>query len=138
MTDSLPTTITRHRPAALQLPDDPSAAAAMALAVIRGESMFDRAKAVEGLSARVAKLSDAGSDESLEELAAQAVVLNELFVRYSIESMAPGLTANKSALVRMALAAQTSYGRTIALIAGLKLQREGKAQVSLEDVRDDS
>lgn len=138
MTDTLTTTATRHRPAPLQLPDDPRAAAALALAVIKGDDFFRRAEAVEGLTARVAKLADAGSAESLEELAAHLPILEALFLRFASDAISTGMTVNKSALVRMALAAQTSYGRTVALIAGLKLQREGKAQVLVSDVEGDS
>jgi hypothetical protein len=136
MTDSLTTSTSRHRPTPLQLPDDPRAAAALALAVIRGDDTFCRAQAIEGLTARIAKLVDAGSAESLEELTAQLPILNELFLRFSIDAISTGMTINKSSLVRMALAAQTSYGRTVALIAGLKLQREGKASVSVQDAQD--
>lgn len=136
MPNTLTPTTTRHRPAPLQLPDDPRAATALALAVIRGEDTFCRAQAVEGLTARIAKLSDAGSAESLEELTAQLPILNELFLRFSIDAISTGMTVNKSSLVRMALAAQTSYGRTVALIAGLKLQREGNAKVLVQDVEE--
>jgi hypothetical protein len=121
-----------HRPAPLKLPDNPREAAALALAVIRGDDSFCRAEAVEALNARLSKLADAGSEESLEELAAHLPILEALFLRFSADAMHTGLAINKSALIRMALAAQTSYGRTVALIAGLKLQREGKAVVELD------
>ena len=87
------------------------------------------------MTARVAKLSDAGSVESLEELAAHLPVLEALFLRFASDAISTGHPANKATLVRMALAAQTSYSRTMALIAGLKLQREGKALVSIQAPR---
>lgn len=108
----------------------------MALAFIRGDDGYDRARAIEGMAARVAKLSDTGSAESLDELAAQLPVLYALFLRFASDAISTAHPANKSTLVRMALSAQTSYGRTVALIAGLKLQREGKAQVVIQDAGD--
>ncbi len=105
----------------------------MALAYIRGDDSFKRARAIEGLIARVAIQSNAGSDESLKELAAQAVILETLFLRLSTDAMAAASPANQSTLMRMALAAQTSYARTIALIAGLKLQQQGRGQVAIQD-----
>lgn len=129
-------TTSLHRPVRLKLPDDPREAAAMALAFIRGDDGYDRARAIEGMAARVAKLSDTGSAESLDELAAQLPVLYALFLRFASDAISTAHPANKSTLVRMALSAQTSYGRTVALIAGLKLQREGKAQVVIQDAGD--
>jgi hypothetical protein len=125
---------TKHRPAPLQLPADPRAAAALCLAVVKGDDYFRRAEAVEGLSARIAKLSDAGSDQSLEELTAHLPILEALFLRFTTDAISSTSTSGKSALIRMALAAQTSYSRTVALVAGLKLQREGKAVVAMESL----
>lgn len=130
--------VTKHRPAPLLLPTDPLAAAALCLAVIKGDDYFRRAEAVEGLSVRIAKLSDAGSDQSLEELTAHLPILEALFLRFTTDAISSTSTSGKSALIRMALAAQTSYSRTVALIAGLKLQREGKAVVAMESVGADS
>lgn len=128
----------RHRPPPLHLPDDPRAAAALALALIRGDDSFNRAEAVEGLTARIAKLSDAGSAASLEELAAHLPILEALFMRFTADAMTTNMTGSKAALIRMALAAQTSYSRTVVLLAGLKLQRDGKALVTVQGMEGDS
>lgn len=134
MTDNLkPYPAARHRPEPLQLPEDPRKAAALALALIRGDDSFYCAQAVEALNLRIAKLKDAGSTESIEELTVHLPILESLFVRFSSDAMSTNLPANKAALIRMALAAQTSYSRTVALIAGLKLQREGKASVAINN-----
>ena len=124
--------MTAHRPGPLLLPDDPREAAALALAFIRGDDSFHRAQAIEALNGRISKLTNAGSDESLEELAAHLPVLEALFMRFASDTMIMNLPVHKSTMARMALSAQASYSRTVALIAGLKAQRDGKAQVTID------
>lgn len=68
----------------------------------------------------------------LSALATHLPILEALFMRFCLEANATRLPDNKSKLLRMALASQTSYARTVALIAGLKLQREGRAHVSID------
>ncbi|MES2116824.1 MAG: hypothetical protein V4578_16805 [Pseudomonadota bacterium] len=123
----------RHRPAPLTLPDDAREATAFALAAIRGDDTFDRATAIEGLSLRIDKLVDASGDDALSELAAHLPILEALFLRFATDAIETNLPANKSALARMALSAQASFGRTLALMAGLKLQRAGRAEVTVHD-----
>ena len=127
-----------HRPDPLKLPDEPREANALALAFIRGEDTFEAARAIEALNARVAKLADAGSADMLEELAAQLPVLEALFLRFASDTRTVNLPGHKSTLARMALSAQASYARTVALIAGLKMQSEGNARVLPKSLENDS
>jgi len=124
---------TKHRPNEFLLPDDSREATALAIAVIRGENSYNSARALEGLSTRISKLVDADSNEALEELASHLTILETLFVRFSTDAMHFTSPSQKAILIRMAMAAQTNYSRTLALIAGLKLQRQGKAQVIVDD-----
>ncbi len=124
-----PYPISRHRPEPLQLPEDNKEAVALALAVIRGADRFNSASAIEALSKRVSKLSNSDGCDSLDELTAHLPVLEALFLRFTNDAMSAGLATNKSILIRMALAAQNNYSRTVALIEGLKLQRVGRASV---------
>jgi hypothetical protein len=123
--------ISSHRPNAIQLPDDPREAAAGAVALIRGEDAFDRAAGAEALTRRIELLTNPDSDEALDEFTAHLPVLEALFLRFACEASVASRPQHQAALLKISLAAQAAYARTSALIAALRLQREGKASVSL-------
>lgn len=123
--------ITDHRPGAVRLPDDPREAAAGALALIRGESAFNRAAAAEALTRRIELLTIPDSDDALAEFTAHLPVLEALFLRFAGEASVAAKPEHQAALLKISLAAQAAYARTSALIAALRLQRDGKASVTL-------
>jgi hypothetical protein len=125
--------ISSHRPAPIRLPADPREAAAGAVALIKGESSFNRAAGAEALTRRIELLTRPDSDEALAELAAHLPVLEALFLRFSGEASVACRPDHQAALLKIALAAQAAYGRTSALIVALRLQREGRAQVEVTD-----
>jgi hypothetical protein len=122
-----------HRPAPINLPSDPKLATAAVLAYINGDDGIDRAAAIEAMTARATLLAVADSDDALESLAEHLPVLNALFLRFSAEAIAAKAPDHRAKLVKIALSSQTAYARTQALIAGLRLQRQGKAKVVVED-----
>ena len=125
--------ISHHRPAAIQLPDDPRLATASVLAYLCGNDQLDRAAALEALTLRAATLSAIDPQQAIEALAEQLPVLNALFLLFSAESAATKNPDARAKFVKLALAAQNSYARTQALVIGLRAQSEGKAQVTLND-----
>ena len=125
--------ISHHRPAAIQLPDDPRLATASVLAYLCGNDQLDRAAALEALTLRATALSAIDPQQAIEALAEQLPVLNTLFLLFSAESAATKNPDARAKFVKLALAAQNSYARTQALVIGLRAQSEGKAQVTLND-----
>ena len=123
--------ISSHRPGAILLPEDPREAAAGAVAFIRGEDSFDRAAGAEALTRRIELLTNPDSDEALAEFTAHLPVLEALFIRFACEASAASRPQHQAAFLKISLAAQAAYARTSALIAALRLQREGKASVTL-------
>lgn len=111
-----------HRPNAMVLPSDPAEATATALAVINGEDVgsVDRAAAVEGLTARISGLAGGDGKATLNELAHHLPVLHSLFLRIATEAVTTTNPDHRSKLMRMALAAQTNYSRTAALLVSLQ------------------
>lgn len=116
----------------MELPSDPRSAATAVLAFINGEEGIQRAAAIEAMTARATLLADANSDGALEGLAEHLPVLNALFLRFSAEAISAKLPDHKAKFVKIALSAQSAYGRTQALIAGLRAQREGRATVVVD------
>lgn len=112
----------RHRPAPMTLPSDPAEATAVALTIINGDDIgtVDRAAAVEGLTARVTKLAEGDGKAALNELAHHLPVLNAIFLRMASEAATTTNQDHKSKLLRMALAAQTNFTRTAALLVTLQ------------------
>lgn len=128
------TRFSQHRPAPIALPSDPRLASAAVLAYINGDDGVERAGAIEAMTVRAASLAVADSDDALESLAEHLPVLNALFLRFSAEAIATKLPDNRAKLIKIALAAQNSYSRTLALIAGLRAQRQGRATVTVETI----
>lgn len=122
----------RHRPQPMKLPNDPATAAAAVVALVNGHDTVDRAAAIEAMSQRVAQLQDAGADITRYELEAHLLVLKALFLRFSAETITAGTTEQKSKFAKIALAAHSAYLRTVALLAGMQQQTEGRARVVLE------
>ena len=123
--------ISSHRPGAVCLPEDPREAAAGAIALIRGNDAFDRAAGAEALTRRIELLANPDSDEALDEFAAHLPVLEALFLRFAGEASVAVKPEHQAAFLKIALNAQAAYARTSALIAAFRLQRDGKAQVTL-------
>lgn len=123
-----------HRPAPMTLPSDPSDATATALSVINGDAVgsVDRAAAVEGLTARIAKLADSDGKAALNELAHHLPVLHALFLRMATEATTATNPDHKAKLLRMSLAAQTNYARTAALL--VTLRQDSRSSVILNEV----
>ena len=122
----------QHRPPPIELPDDRRLASAAVLAFINGDDVIDRAAAIEAMTERAVVLAVGDSDEALESLADHLPVLNALFLRFSAEAVAAKLPDHRAKLVKIALASQSAYARTQALIAGLRAQREGRVRVVVE------
>ena len=55
----------QHRPAAIQLPDDPRLATAAVLAYVNGSDTIERGAAIEALTARAALLADPDPGEAI-------------------------------------------------------------------------
>ena len=128
-----------HRPAAIQLPDDPQLATAAVLAYVNGADGIERAAAIEALTARAALLSDADPRQAITALAEQLPVLNAMFLIFTAESVATKNAEARAKYVKLALSSQNAYARTQALVIGLRLQTKGNARVALsDDRRDDS
>lgn len=123
--------ITAHRPdpGTIRLPSDPREAAAGAIALIKGESSFNRAAGAEALTRRLELLTCPDSDEALAEFAAHLPVLEALFLRFAGLAAVARDPQHQAALLKISLDAQRAYARTAALITALRLQREGKALV---------
>lgn len=121
----------QHRPAAIQLPDDPKFATAAVLAYVNGADGIERAAAIEALTARAAMLSDADPDEAIAALAEQLPVLNAMFLLFTAESVAAKNPDARAKFVKLALSAQNAYARTQVLVIGLRLQSRGNAHVAL-------
>lgn len=128
--------ITNHRPAPLNLPNDSLAMTAQVIAHIHGNEAFQRAAAVEALTQRIVKLVDADGQDALTTLACQLPILEALFHRYCLEAKYAKQSDHKSKLLRIALNAQASYFRTQALLAGLRLQRQGTAHIDVSAIEE--
>lgn len=122
-----------HRPAAMQLPDDPRLATAAVLAFINDADGIERASAIEALTARAARLADADPGEAIAALAEQLPVLNALFLVFSAESAAAKNPDARGKFVKLALNAQNAYARTQALVIGLRGQSDGRAKLTVTD-----
>lgn len=121
-----------HRPAPLTLPNDPAAAAAAVIALVNGHDSVDRASAIEAMSLRVTQFQAAGADITLYELESHLLVLKALFLRFSAETAKAGTADQRSKFAKIAISAHGAYLRTVALMAGLQHQTEGRARVVLE------
>ena len=120
-----------HRPTAIHLPDDPRLATAMVLAHVNGADSIDRAAAIEALTARAEVLADADPQEAIAALAEQLPVLNSLWLKFAAEAITARTPDARAVFLKLALSAQAAYGRTQALVIGLRLQSKGSACVAL-------
>lgn len=123
----------RHRPTAMALPSDPTAATATALAIINGDDVgsVDRAAAVEGLTTRVINLTNRDCKAVLNELAFHLPVLHSLFLKMASEAATTTNPDHRAKLMRMSLAAQTNYARTAALL--VTLQQAGNPSLIMNE-----
>ena len=125
--------VSAHRPAAMQLPDDPRLATALVLVHINGSSdHVTRAGALEALTQRAQALSSVDLSDAIEALAEQLPVLNALFLVYSAESASAKNVDAKRTYAKLAMNAQDRYCRTQALVIGLRVQSQGAGQVMIE------
>lgn len=133
--DTSPQTATARqtRSQNVTLPADAAEASAQVLAYVRGDATFSPAPALEAMRERVAQLIDPTAPDSLEELARQLPTLEALWLRFAAEAVAAFDTDAKAKSLRMALQAQQAYARTFTLLRGLALQKQGLAQVVIED-----
>lgn len=126
-----------HRPAAIQLRNDPRLATAVVLAYVNGADGIERAAAIEALTARAALLSDADPQQAIAALAEQLPVLNAMFLVFTAESVATKNADARANYVKLALSSQSAYARTQALVIGLRLQSKGNTRVTLTDAVED-
>lgn len=133
MQDFLPAPrVSPHRPAPIQLPDDPRLATALVLAYVNGADSIDWAPALEALTLRAEALGDVDPRQAIGSLAEQLPVLNSLFLKFVAESVSAQRTEARASFLRLALNAQNAYARTLALVVGLRAQSEGRARVIVE------
>ena len=126
--------VSAHRPAAVQLPDDPRLATALVLAHINGNSdHVTRAGALEALTQRAQALSSVDPSDAIEALADQLPVLNGLYLLFSAECASAKNLDAKRTYAKLAMGAQDRYCRTQALVIGLRVQSQGKGQVVIEE-----
>lgn len=101
------------------------------LALTMGSEGLPPAAALEELRQRVARLRDPTSPAALEELSGHLPLLDALWQRMAAEAVRAKRPDDRVRLLRAALHAQAAYGRTVALLHGLELQRRGLAVVSV-------
>ncbi len=99
-------------------------AAVMIACYINGGDSEDRARALEVEGGRLLALSDSSSPESVQTLASHLPVLEALFLKLAKDAVICKSAGDKARLVKAALQAQASYGRTVALLAKLKRQAD--------------
>lgn len=121
-----------HRPAPIQLPDDPRLATALVLAHVNGHSSIDSAAALEALTSRVAELTDADPATAIGALGEQLPVLNSLWLKFTVECVNAKTSEARATFLKLALNAQKAYARTQALVIGLRAQALGQARVVIE------
>ena len=94
------------------------------LALTMGSEGLPPAAALEELRQRVARLRDPTSPAALEELSGHLPLLDALWQRMAAEAVRAKRPDDRVRLLRAALHAQAAYGRTVALLHGLELQRQ--------------
>lgn len=123
-----------HRAPAITLPSDPAQSAALVLRYVQtADTAFDRSGAIEAMNQRLALLRDSASGQVMDELAAHAALLDGLFQRWTAEAIAAKVPDHRTKFMKLALASQASYTRTVIAMEALKAQRQGKARVTLDD-----
>jgi len=100
------------------------AAAVMIACYINGGDSEDRARALEVEGGRLLALSDSSSPESVQTLASHLPVLEALFLKLAKDAVICKSADDKAKMVKAALQAQASYGRTVELLAKLKRQAD--------------
>lgn len=125
----------QRNPPVIEMSRDPREAVAYALAVIRGDDAIGKRDALDQLATRIDRFIDASSDEALSELAATLPIMETLMIRYAMEAATASIIERKYRLTKLMLMCQASFARTLALMAGLKAQRKGYANVVVHDDR---
>lgn len=125
--------LSSHRPAAIQLPDDPQLAAALVLAHVNGQSSIDSASAIEALNARVSELTATDPESAIGALGEQLPILNALWLKFTVECVNAKTSEARAAFLKLALSAQRAFARTQTLVIGLRAQGEGRARVVVGD-----
>lgn len=119
-------------PPPLSLPDDPGSAAALVSAIaLAGTDSVDRGAAISAMRGRVAELLRPDSDAVFEELAAHAVVLDSLAMRWGRSALAARNAEDAATFNKMAVACSTAHTRTLIAVEGLRAQRKGRGAVTL-------
>lgn len=127
-----PDALSIHRAPAIRLPQDPVTAAALVRQlVLSGDSSCDRSAAIEAMNQRLALLKSADGQQVLEELAAQASICDALFQRWTAEAIASKVPDYRAKFMKLALASQASYTRSMLAIEGIQAQRKGRAVVTV-------
>jgi hypothetical protein len=96
------------------------------------DSAFDRSAAIEAMNQRLALLRDKDSGKVMDELAGHAALLDALFQRWTAEAIAAKAPDHRAKFMKLALASQASYVRTVIGMEGLRAQQQGKARVTLD------
>ena len=135
--------IQENRPSRGAIPAKPAATATLAdtayvLGVIVG-SERPLEDLMAGLQARLEALRDPLSPAAAAELQRHLVVLDSLFMRFSVEATRTRKgSAHQALLLRAALQAQQAHSRTFALLHTLAMQRKGSVPaIEFHDDDDD-
>lgn len=112
---------------------NPSDAVLYALDVLRGGDSHDRAESLAGLQYRIDGLVNVSTADAQRELAGHCVLLDELFGYYTVQALQARPPDVRVKLQKLAFAAQTAHARTLALVATLNAQQQGRARIILHD-----
>jgi hypothetical protein len=124
----------QRTPPIIQMSQDPREAVAYALAVIRGdEDKIGKRDALAQLSTRIERFIEGDTDDALRELAATMPLMEAMMVRYAMEAAQTSDVERKFRLTKLALQCQSSFARSLVLLAGLKAQRKGQGRVVVHD-----
>ena len=118
----------------VKLPTNRQHAVGQTLEFIRGAQHYDGAAALDELRQRVEAYTDPAGAGAITELAEHLPVLEALWLRFAAEAAKEGSVDKRTKLLRMALQAQASFGRTLALVQGLTQQRQHTRVVLGEEV----
>lgn len=117
----------------VKLPTDRRHAVGQTLEFIRGAQHYDGAAALDELRQRVEAYTDPAGPAAITELAEHLPILEALWLRFAAEAAKEGSADKRTKLLRMALQAQASYGRTLVLVQGLAQQQRQRASVVLDE-----
>lgn len=127
-------TVTTLKPrGALQIPTDPTEAAAAVLACIKQghTGTVEKAEALDAMTSRVKSLLNLDRQQMLSELAGHAAILDALFQRFAVEATQAHSFEVRARFAKLALHSQAAYARTLGTIETLRQVRQAKQPVAV-------